>query len=74
MNLRMFSNARGSSIRRARVNPLVTESNGRTACGDWRESSFDLTRGVEVIEGLSVEEFERCGGRVKTPGLSRPGR
>ncbi len=67
MNARMFSNMLGSPARRVvRANPLPKSYAERPACGDWVESSFDLTRGVEVTEGLSVEEFEHWGGHVKS--------
>lgn len=70
MNARMFSNLLGSSARRAPARPQSAVCVERPFCGDWVESSFDLTRGVEVTEGLSVEEFEHWGGHVKSPTLS----
>ncbi len=72
MNARMFSSMLGSSARRVmRANPLPKAYAERPSCGDWVESSFDLTRGMEVTEGLSVEEFEHWGGHVQSPPPSR---
>ena len=71
MNIRMFSNMLGSPARPVRAMPVSAAGAERPACGDWVESSFDLTRGVEVTEGLSVEEFEQWGGRIKALSAQR---
>ena len=70
MNARMFSNMFVPAARQVRARPLPRAYAERPACGDWVESSFDLTRGVEVTEGLSVEEFEHWGGHVR-PALAQ---
>ncbi len=37
------------------------------SCGGWVESSFELHQGVEVLEDIGFEEFERLSAQEPLP-------
>ena len=43
------------------------------SCGGWVESSFDLHRGMDVIEDVGFDEFERWRAIGPTPQARRSG-